>query len=76
MDLRKDGAELHLQARNNDKLAHAIADRALLQIQIVHWKVVESLVDTRCTFLEHLHLLIAQRHIVEHHKEMELITSA
>ena len=76
VNLREDGAELHLEARDDDELAHAVADGALLEIQVVHAEVVKRLVNAAGALLEHLHLLVAQRHVVEHHEKVKLVAPA
>ena len=66
VNLRKYGTELHLQPSDDDKFAHPIANRALLQVQVIHRQVVQRLVDARGALLQHLHLLVTQRHVMEH----------
>ena len=76
VDLRQYGTKLHLQPSDDDKLAHSIAYGAFLEVQVVHRQVVQRLVDARSALLQHLHLLVAQRHIVEHDEEVELVPTA
>jgi len=66
---------LHLEPGYNDQFAHPVADRTLFQVEIVHREVFESLVDAGGTFFKHLHLLIAEGHIVEHHEEVEFVSA-
>lgn len=76
VDLRQYGTKLHLQPSDDDKLAHSIAYGAFLEVQVVHRQVVQRLVDARGALLQHLHLLVAQRHIVEHDEEVKLVPAA
>ena len=40
VNLREYGAELHLEASYDHKLAHPIADRPFFKIQVVHRQIV------------------------------------
>ena len=51
MNLGEDGTELHLQARDDHKFTHAVADGAFLKVEVVHTEIVEGLVDAASTFL-------------------------
>ena len=76
MNLGQDGTELHLKARDDDEFAHSITNGTFLKVEVVHAEVVEGLIYAAGTLLKHLHLLIAERHIVEHDEKMKLVAPA
>lgn len=67
---------MHLQTTNYHKFAHAIAYAFFFQVDACAWKLFKCLVDAAGALFEHLHLLIAQRHVVKHNEEMVLVSSA
>ena len=75
MNLGENGTELHLQTRYDHQFSHPITDALLIEVDRVHRQLLKGLIYARCTLLEHLHLLVAESHIVEHYEQMVFISS-
>ena len=75
MNLGKNGTELHLETSYYHQLSHPIADALLIQINLVYWQLFKGLINAGSTLLKHLHLLVTQRHIMEHYEKMVFISS-
>jgi len=76
MNLRQNGTELHLQTTYYHKLAHAVADAFFFEVDACAWQLFERLVNAACTLFQHLHFLIAKRHVMKHYEQMVFVSSA
>jgi len=70
VNLGKNSTILKLELSNNKYLAHAIGDTLFLEVNQTHRKMFERMLYALGTLFKHLHLLVAQSHIVEHNKQM------
>jgi hypothetical protein len=68
MDLGEDGAVLQFQLANDEHLSHSVGNAFLLKVEQAHWEVLKGMLDALGALFQHLHLLVAQGHIVKHHK--------
>ena len=75
VDLTEDGTVLHLELANGGNLAHAVADAPVFNVEHIHGHIFKGLLDALGTLFQHLHFLVAQRHVVEHHKQLQLVPS-
>ena len=73
MNLGQDGAVLQFQLPNNEHFSHSVRNAFLFQIEEAHGEVLEGMLDALGALFKHLHLLVAQGHIVEHNEEMVLV---
>lgn len=69
--LRENSTELHLQPADNAQLPHAIGYLAFFKAETARRHLLESLIDATSALLEHLHLLVAQGHVMEHHEQLK-----
>ena len=75
VNLGQDGAVLQLQLADDKHFPHAVGDAFLLQVQHASRQVLKGMLDALGAFLKHLHLLVAQGHVVEHHEQVVLIST-
>ena len=70
MDLGQNGAVLQLELTDDEDLPHPIRDVLLLEVNHVDREVLERVLDALGALFQHLHLLVAERHVVEHDEQV------
>lgn len=76
VDLRKDSTVLQLELANDEDLSHSVGNALLFQIEHTRGQLFKSMLDALGTFFQHLHLLVAQRHVVKHYEQMINVSPA
>lgn len=76
MDLRENSAVLEFELANYEKLAHPERYALLLEVDEVDGQMVKSMLYALCALLQHLHLLVAESHIMEHDKKVVEVSTA
>lgn len=66
VDLRQDRTVLHFQLTENREFLYSVRNRLLLQLKYFERQLLKCLFDARSAFLEHVHLLVTQRHVMKH----------
>jgi len=66
---------LQLEFPDNEYLSHPVGNALFFKIEKAQRKLLECMLYTLGAFLQHLHLLVAQRHIVEHDEQMVHISA-
>ena len=75
VNLRQYSAILQLEFPNNKYLPHPVGNALFFEIEEAQRKLLKCMLYTLGAFLQHLHLLVAQRHIVEHDEQMVHISA-
>jgi hypothetical protein len=70
MNLGKDGTVLQLELANYEDLSHSVRDAFFFEIEHTCWHLLESMFNALSTFFKHLHLLVAESHVMKHYEEM------
>lgn len=74
--LREYSTVLHLEFAHDLHLLHAVGDALLLQVELVHRQVLQSLLDALRALFKHLHLLVAESHVMEQDEQVKPVSSA
>lgn len=66
---------LHLEFADDSDFAHPVADAPILNIEQVHGNIIKGLLNALSAFIEHLHFLVAQGHVVEENEQLQLVSA-
>lgn len=75
VNLGKNSTILQLKLSNYKDFSHSVRDAFFFQIEHASRKLFKCMFNTLSTLFKHLHLLIAQCHIVEHNEEVVYVSS-
>ena len=76
VNLRKNSTVLQLKLADDEDLSHSVGNALLLQVEHARGQLLKSMLDALGTFFQHLHLLVAQGHVVKHNEQMINISPA